>query len=577
MASQQYVCQVDATGKATEMPLHRIWGSKERNPHMRAFWLNTLSFFLAFLGWYALAPLGVYVTASLKVCENQLYPPAEFPKRKAYLKYKNVDKQLFYCRYGKNDIKDPTECKDVPATIAQAPLCGANAASASSGVNVSDLGANTSAVACATAQMKNRYNPSVLPKCVCTAGTECKGVIDNAGIAGVASTIFARSIFGSLLERFGPVNVQSGLLLYGSIVVASASLISAPWNFALIRFLIGVVGASFVTCQFWSYLMFSKNIVGTANAVAAGWGNLGGGFAQFFMVKALVEPFINTHGMTDDLAWRVSMLIPAGSYLICAVAIQTLCWDTPNGRRFHISELGKTNSFSVKDYVEVLKDPRALIMIYQYGACFGAELALNNVLPTHFQTYFQMKSGDAALAASSMGLMNFFSRALGGIASDWLNKRFGFRGRIWAQFICLFFEALFLFLLGRCSDERPWWHALLALLAFSLFCEACCGTSYSIVPFVNAKQVAIVSALIAMGGNIGAVLAQWCLYKTMSDVLLPFQVHAAFVLVAALLTPLMYWPEYGGMFRRASVPALEKAAPSEKATEVAPSEKEATV
>jgi len=465
------------------------------------------------------------------------------------MKFKNMDMGLLYCRYGKvftDDPKKPTDCKEVPANITAAPLCNENA---TSGATVS----NPDSVPCATKEMKNKFNPSVLPKCVCTGGTECKTVIDNAGIAGVSLTILSRSIFGSLLERFGPVDVQAGLLVYGAIVVASASLISAPWNFALIRALIGVVGASFVTCQFWSYLMFSKNVVGSANAIAAGWGNLGGGVAQFFMVKALVEPFVEQHGLTPDLAWRVSMLVPAGLYLVCAVSLLVFCWDTPTGRRLQVSQLGKTSTaFSLSDYKEVLSDRRVLIMVFQYGACFGAELALNNVLPTHFATYFQMPSGDAALAASSMGMMNIFSRALGGIASDWLYRRFGFRGRLWAQFVCLFFAAIFLFLLGRCSDELPWTHALMALLAFSLFCEACCGTSYGIVPFVNAKQVAIVSALIATGGNIGAVIAQWCFYKTMTDPLLPFQVHAAFVMAAALMTPLMYWPEYGSMFRPAA-------------------------
>ena len=50
---------VDENNKATELPLLRVCGTVQQNPHMRAFWGATFSFFLAFLGWFALAPLGV--------------------------------------------------------------------------------------------------------------------------------------------------------------------------------------------------------------------------------------------------------------------------------------------------------------------------------------------------------------------------------------------------------------------------------------------------------------------------------------------------------------------------------------
>ncbi len=86
-------------------------------------------------------------------------------------------------------------------------------------------------------------------------------------------------------------------------------------------------GATFVTNQFWCSLMFSPNVVGTANATAAGWGNLGGGVTQIFMISVLFNPMVSS-GMPANTAWRVAMIVPAVLFLICAATMKLLCWDT---------------------------------------------------------------------------------------------------------------------------------------------------------------------------------------------------------------------------------------------------------
>merc|ERR1719471_1443282 len=203
--------------------------------------------------------------------------------------------------------------------------------------------------------------------------------------------------------------------------------------------------------------------------------------------------------MEADLAWRMAMLVPAAAFLLTAMGLKCLCQDTPTKRRFSASDLGKTSS-SMYDYVECLKDFRVVVMIFQYSACFGTELAMNNQLATHFRTYFQMKASNAAALASSFGLMNLFARSLGGILSDVLFAKFGFRGRIWAQFLALLFEAVFLFAFGTVSNDQPWYVALVVLICFSTFVQMAEGTSYGIVPFMNRKHMAIVAALVGAGG-----------------------------------------------------------------------------
>jgi len=306
----------NADNKATELVLWRVGGSRSQNPHMRAFWGSVFSFFLAFLGWFALAPLGLEVARSMAICENQLYDPVTNPKRKTFVKFKNIKTEKKYCQYGKLD--DNSDCKEVPQDKVNSPVLSE----------------------------REKYRPEVLPKCVCTGGTHCKSTLANAGVASVGSTIFVRVALGTLLERFGPVNVQSSLLCFGAFWVALAATISAEWNYILIRFFIGCAGATFVTNQFWCSLMFAPNVVGTANATAAGWGNLGGGVTQIFMIAVLFNPFVDA-GMSENTAWRVAMQIPACAFLLCALGLKVFCQDTPTKLRFSPSDLGKTSGASM--------------------------------------------------------------------------------------------------------------------------------------------------------------------------------------------------------------------------------------
>jgi nitrate/nitrite transporter NarK len=102
---------------------------------------------------------------------------------------------------------------------------------------------------------------------------------------------------------------------------------------------------------------------------------------------------------------------------------------------------------------------------------------------------------------------------------------------------------------GNIDNSKPWYLALALLVGFSLFVQMAEGTSYGMVPFMNREQLAVVSALVGAGGNVGAMIAGYFFYDLIEDELLPFSVHAGYVLFWALLSPCYYWPDKGGMFR----------------------------
>ena len=86
--------------------------------------------------------------------------------------------------------------------------------------------------------------------------------------------------------------------------------VNSFWSLCIVRFCIGFGGAAFVVTQYWTTTMFANNIVGTANATTAGWGNLGGGVTQMLMVG--VYSFMRTEaGVGQEDGWRLSFLVPA--------------------------------------------------------------------------------------------------------------------------------------------------------------------------------------------------------------------------------------------------------------------------
>lgn len=102
------------------------------------------------------------------------------------------------------------------------------------------------------------------------------------------------------------------------------------------RFFIGGLGATFVITQFWTSVMFSRIVVGTANATSAGWGNLGGGFTQIFMPLV----FSIFAGLGNDMAWRIALLVPVSLLILTGIALYFLSDDVPEGRYHDLYSTG---------------------------------------------------------------------------------------------------------------------------------------------------------------------------------------------------------------------------------------------
>jgi MFS transporter, NNP family, nitrate/nitrite transporter len=331
-----------------------------------------------------------------------------------------------------------------------------------------------------------------------------KAQIGNLTIASVAITVLVRLLIGWLCDRIGPRRAYTWLLILGSLPVMGVGFAHDYSTFLIFRLAIGAIGASFVITQYHTSVMFAPNVVGTANATAAGWGNLGGGVTQMVM-PLLFAGFVSL-GASTWLGWRMAIFVPGVLMLVMGIAYYKLTQDTADGdfKELRARPARHAVTSASRSFAAACRDPRVWALCVIYGACFGMELTIDNIAALYFTDNFHLALTAAGVVAGSFGMMNLFARALGGVVSDKLHARFGLRGRalLLGATICCEGLALMLF-----SQMHVLPLAIGAMMLTGLFIKMSNGATYSLVPFVNKRALGAVAGIVGAGGNIGSVLA----------------------------------------------------------------------
>jgi MFS transporter, NNP family, nitrate/nitrite transporter len=333
-----------------------------------------------------------------------------------------------------------------------------------------------------------------------------QGEVGNIIIASVSITIFARLLFGWLCDKIGPRLCYSIMLILGSIPVMLIGFSHTYESFLLFRLAIGLIGASFVVTQYHTSVMFAPNVVGTANATVAGWGNMGGG-ATLMVMPLVFAAFVGA-GYAESAAWRYSMVIPGAALFIMGFVYYFFTQDTPEGNFSQVKakkdatpeekEIGKSNFWTA------CADYRVWILFLAYGACFGIEITIDNIATLYFVDNFNLGLKEAGLIAGTFGMMNIFARALGGIFGDKAGRYYGLKGRIIILGVFLLLEGVGIMIFST-MDVLFW--AIVTMLIFALFLKMSNGATYAVVPFINKKAMGAVAGIVGAGGNVGAVLA----------------------------------------------------------------------
>ncbi|WP_250493242.1 MULTISPECIES: MFS transporter [unclassified Caballeronia] len=330
--------------------------------------------------------------------------------------------------------------------------------------------------------------------------------VANLNIAAVAVTILVRLIVGPMCDRFGPRKVYSALLLVGAVPVFGAALSTGYDSFLWCRLAIGAIGASFVITQYHTSVMFAPNVVGTANATTAGWGNAGAGAAQA-LVPMLVAAAIAL-GAGAASSWRIALIVPGIAMPVMAYFYWRYTQDCPQGNFTQLRELGVAIDGGKKggwqSFVTACSNYRVWMLFVTYGACFGVEVFIHNMAAVYYVDHFKLSLGAAGLAAGSFGLLALFARALGGWLSDKAAARRSLDIRATLLFVLIAGEGIGLYAFAHAEGVAL---AIVSMLIFGLFTHMACGATYALVPFIDRKALGGVAGVIGAGGNVGAVAA----------------------------------------------------------------------
>jgi MFS transporter, NNP family, nitrate/nitrite transporter len=337
-----------------------------------------------------------------------------------------------------------------------------------------------------------------------------KDQIANINIAAVFVTIFVRLIIGPLCDKYGPRKAYTGLLLVGAVPVLGVACAQTYESFLFFRLLIGAIGASFVITQYHTSVMFAPNVVGTANAATAGWGNAGGGATQALM--PLILAALIYLGVDSAFGWRVALLVPGVLMLVMAGLYWRYTQDCPQGNyselraRGVVLDAGKKGGWAI--FKQASANYRVWMLFMTYGACFGVEIFIHNVAAMYYVDRFGLSLKSAGLAAGIFGLLALFARALGGYLSDRVARIKGLDGRTLLLFALIVGEGIGLIWF---SQVNVVWLAILAMTVFGLFTHMACGATYALVPFIDRGALGGVAGIIGAGGNVGAVAAGFLL------------------------------------------------------------------
>ena len=223
---------------------------------------------------------------------------------------------------------------------------------------------------------------------------------------------------GMLTDKFGGRIVFFVIMISTVIPIYLISFCTEYWQYLVTGLFVGVAGGSFTVGIAYCARWFPKNQQGLAMGIF-GAGNTGAA------VTKLVAPLI-----VVAYGWTMVPQVYAVLMLVTAIAFWFFTFTDPS----HVA--GK--SVTIREQLEVLKDPTVWKYCQYYSIVFGGYVALALWMTKYYISEYGFDLKTAALLAAAFSIPGGVLRALGGYFSD----RFGAHTITWwvmlVSMVCLF-------------------------------------------------------------------------------------------------------------------------------------------
>jgi len=377
-------------------------------------------------------------------------------------------------------------------------------------------------------------------------------------ILNVALTIPARIIIGMLVDAFGPRRIFSMLLFISSFLCFGFAIADSFETLALMRFLLGFVGAGFVIGIRMISEWFPAKQTGLAQGIYGGWGNFGSAGAAIALptvalffggddgwryavastgVLTLIYSAVYFFSVTDTPkgstyfkpkrsgALEITSPLDFFLYLIMNIplyaALAVLTWKlSPTNlgmlsqdvvyiiyavlialyifQTIRIYQINKHVFSETVPEIDRYKFSQVAVLDLSYMVTFGSELAVVSMLPLFFLDTFKLTAIEAGLIASVYAGLNLIMRPAGG----WLSDKYG---RKRSLSIIMAGLALGYFFMSMITSEWSVIAAVMVTIFCSLFVNAGNGAVFAVVPLVKRRLTGQIAGMAGAFGNVGAV------------------------------------------------------------------------
>jgi NNP family nitrate/nitrite transporter-like MFS transporter len=223
---------------------------------------------------------------------------------------------------------------------------------------------------------------------------------------------------GMLTDRFGGRIVFAVLMAATVVPIYLISYGTAFWHYLVMGLFVGVAGGSFTVGISYCARWFPKDQQGTAMGI------FGAGNSGSAVTKIVAPSLVLAYG------WQFVPQVYAAVMLGTLILFWLFTYDDPS------HNTGK--SVTVREQLQVLKDPNVWKYSQYYSIVFGGYVALSLWMTKYYVTEYGFDIKDAAFLAACFSLPGGVLRALGG----WMSDKWGAHAVtwwvLWVSWICLF-------------------------------------------------------------------------------------------------------------------------------------------